>query len=356
MSITKTYGFSTYSVPEKVMPVELAMHAQISSPFSQLLGTSSSLRASPPTQEYLLRLSPPSPSSSLSSSSSGSSLSSYCPGTGMLRKKKRVTFADAKGFSLTSMRFFTIDPSEAENEDTGQTEERGRSRAVQQSTRLRVRLGFPQPVGDRGSLKETLVQLESCSVTERAIWGSVRVSNIKMDKSVFVRVTFDSWRSHKDIPCSFLREPQATSETEMYVFKVFLPTDLDPNERLEFFVGFRFVNSKLLFLDDNKGKNYSIHVDNVLPELNVVALENRAGVSESHVVATESPFGVLELRHLGQSRRSFLVPSPQRHSAWPSTKDYHLQRMKSLSCRGPQSTERLANKAWASVKKVVPSC
>ncbi|XP_016108602.1 protein phosphatase 1 regulatory subunit 3C-B-like isoform X1 [Sinocyclocheilus grahami] len=331
MSNTKSFGFSIYSFPDRVMPVDLAMHAQISPPVSQLLGMSA-LRASPPNvfSPELLRawISSPSPTFSLSSSSSASSLSSYSPGNGTLRKKKRVVFADDKGLALTSVRIFTTDPSEIETEDAPQPEEHVKPRAPIQSVRLRLKLGFPQPVADRASLKETLVQLESCSLSEKALSGTVRVCNIKFDKTVFIRITFDSWRSHKDIACTYVRQPNAALETDLYSFNVLLPSDLDPKERLEFVVVFRPGNSKLQPVDNNKGKNYHILVENMVPEP----------------------------RQVTTSRRNFVIPSPQRYSAWPGVRGPELHRMRLPACKGLPYMDHLLNRTCGRMANVPPLC
>ncbi|KTF87091.1 hypothetical protein cypCar_00018410 [Cyprinus carpio] len=331
MSTTKSFGFSIYSFPDRVMPVDLAMHAQISPPVSQLLGMSA-LRASPPNMSspelQRDRLSPPSPTSSLSSSSSASSLSSYSPGSSTSRKKKRVVFADDKGLALTSVRIFTSDPSETETEDAPQPEEHVKPREPIQSARLRFKLGFPQPVADRASLKETLVQLESCSLSEKALSGTVRVYNIKFDKTVFIRITFDSWRSHKDIACTYVRQPNAALETDLYSFNVSLPSDLDPKERLEFVVVFQPGNSKLQLVDNNKGKNYHILVENMVPEPRLVKT----------------------------SRRNFVIPSPQRYSAWPVVRGQELHRTRHLVCKGLPYTDHLLNRTWGRMANVPPLC
>lgn len=351
MCFHRPYGFSSYSFPENVMPVDLAMHAQVSPPVSQLLGmstlrASSSNLTSPELQRA--RLLPPSPSSSLSSSSSGSSLSSYSPGRGTLRKKKQVVFADAKGLALASVRIFTTDPLETETEDAPQKEESVKARPPMQSARLRLKLGFPQPIADRASLKETLVQLESCSLTERVLSGAVRVCNIKFDKTVFVRITFDSWRSHKDIACTYVREPHATLETDLFVFKVSLPSELDPKDRLEFLVMFRPGNSSLHLVDNNKGKNYQIFVENLVPEPRLMTASRRSFMENM------AP----EPRLVTPSRRNFVTPSPQRLSAWPTIRSHDLQKMKNRAepCKGPHSQDYLAHRTWGRMTNVAPLC
>lgn len=313
------------------MPVDLAMHAQVSPPVSQLLGMSS-LRPSSSNMsspELLrARISPPSPTYSQSSSSSGGSLSSYSPGSATLRKKKRVVFADAKGLALSSVRIFITDPSETETEDTPQPEERVMARAPIQSMKLRLKLGFPQPVVDRASLKETFVQLESCSVTERVLSGTVRVWNVKCDKTVFVRITSDSWRSHKDIACTYVREQHTTLEAKLFAFNVSLPSELDQKDRLEFMVAFQPGNSNLVLTDDNKGKYYQIYVENVASEPRLVM----------------------------PSRRNFVIPSPQRLSVWPGVRSHSQQITKNLACKSPHYPDRLVHRTWGRMTNVAPLC
>ncbi len=325
MCFHRSFGFSIYSFPHRVMPVDLAMHAHISSSVSQLLGmsahrASSSNLSSPELQRARL-----SPTASLSSSSSASSLCSHSPD--MSRKKKRVVFADAKGLALTSVRIFTTDPLETETEVAPQPEEHVKPRAPIQSVRLQLKLGFPQPVADHASLKETLVQLESCSLSEKALSGTVRVCNIKFDKTVFIHITFDSWRSHKNIACTYVRQPNAALETDLYSFNVSLPSNLDPKERLEFVVVFQPGNSKLL-VDDNKGKNYHILVENMVPEPRLVTT----------------------------SRRNFVTPSPQRYSAWPRVRGQELHRMRPLTCKGLPYTDNVLNRTWGRMANVSPLC
>lgn len=367
MCFHRPYGFSSYSFPEHVMPVELAMYAQVSPPVSQLLGmsalrSSSSNISSPELQRA--RLSPSSPSSSLSSSSSSSSLSSYSPGRGTLRKKKQVVFADAKGLALATVRIFTTDPSETETEDAPQPEESVKARAPMQSVRMRLKLGFPQPIADRASMKETLVQLESCSLTDRVLSGAVRVCNIKFDKTVVVHITFDSWRSHKEIACTYVMEPHATLETDLFAFNVSLPSELDPKERVEFLVVFRPGNSNMKFVDNNKGKNYQIYVENVAPEPQLATPSRRnfvENLAPEPRLVTPNRWNFVENmapepRLVTPSRRNFVTPSPQRLSAWPRVRSHDLQRMKNLPCKGPHSPDRLVHRTWGRMANVAPLC
>ncbi|KAI7793231.1 protein phosphatase 1 regulatory subunit 3C [Triplophysa rosa] len=326
MSSTKIYRFSGYSSPEFVMPVDLAMHTQTNPRVSHLLGISP-LRPSAlnmPTQELQFsRPSTPSPTSSLSSFSSASLISSYSPPRrGTLRRKKRVVFADDKGLSLTSVRIFNAYHPETETEDTPHPEEKVKvaERPSTQTGKIRVKLGFPQPCPDRASLKENLVQLESCSVTEKTLSGSVRVCNVKFDKTVSVRITFDSWRSHQNIACTYVREPQGSLETDLFAFNIPLPFEMDPAKRVEFLVVFQPGKTGVQLVDNNKGKNYHISVENVTSDF---------------------------IRFFTPSRRSFVVPSPQRLAVWPVTRSHDLPKAKYQPCKGPPYTQHLLHRSWS---------
>lgn len=337
----RIYGFSGYSSPEFVMPVDLAMHTQTNPRVSHLLGISS-LRPSalnmPPQEFQFSRPSTPSPTSSLYSFSSASSIASYSPpGRGTLRRKKRVVFADDKGLSLTSVRIFTTDHPEMETEDTPQPEEKvkvaDKPKAAEkpsaQAGKMRVKLGFLQPCPDRASLKENLVQMESCSVTEKTLSGSVRVCNVKFDKTVFVRITFDSWRSHQDITCTYVREPQGSLETDLFAFNIPLPSDIDPAKRVEFLVVFQPGKTGVQLVDNNKGKNYHVSVENVTSEFS---------------------------RFFTPSRRSFVVPSPQRLAVWPVTRNHDMHRSKYQPCKGPRYAERQLHRSWGSMTNLAGLC
>uniref|UniRef100_A0A4W5MFD0 Si:dkey-242g16.2 n=1 Tax=Hucho hucho TaxID=62062 RepID=A0A4W5MFD0_9TELE len=199
-----------------------------------------------------LHTAPHSSSSSSSSSPERSDTKSCVRRSSASPKKKRVVFADTKGLSLTAVRLYIPDNSF--------------------STLWRLSLAFPQPMADfktfQARLQEVLVQLESCSVTERSLSGTVRVCNVSFEKAVYVRVTFDSWRSYQDIPCSYLQQRYGGAETDVFAFDVPLPQNLDPSERLEFCVLFRPGSGASLRWDNNGGQNYSVstcQLDNLLP-------------------------------------------------------------------------------------------
>ncbi|NP_001353658.1 uncharacterized protein LOC336380 [Danio rerio] len=361
MSITKQYVLSSNPFPEHVMPVDLSMNAQI---------TSFASRSS--TDRH--RFSPSSPTSSLSSSSSGGSLSSYSSGTSTLRKKKQVVFADSKGLNLVSIRIFIADPSEMETEEAAQSEELVKPRTPVQNLRFKVKLGFSQPVPDIASLMKNFVQLESCRVKGRLLSGTVRVFNLMLDKTVFVRITYDSWRSHRDIPCINVREPHLSFQTALFEFMEYLPSDLDPKELLEFFVVFCPGNVKKQYVDDNEGKQYQLHVENVAAESRLGSSESRLAPLEHRLVSSESRLSpskhrlvttehrraqseahrlAIESRTVTLRRRSFITPSPQCYSAWPAERVLDQQRMTNMTCRASPDHRVSKNFRSTSVTQVI---
>ncbi|XP_070781050.1 protein phosphatase 1 regulatory subunit 3C [Enoplosus armatus] len=272
------HAFGSHPQPA-VMPVDLAMCLSFSQrqPLYQLLSMSPlkpTQRRCPPT-DCLQRASLCSPHHSSSAPYSSSLLpSSFVPSeprscfrrdSGGLNKK-RVVFADAKGLALTAVRLFIPEPS-----SPASTLVMKPSPAIlqgQQSTsnklqRYKLRLGFPQPMLDfkafLARLREMHVQLESCNISEHSLSGKVRVSHVNIENAVHIRVTFDSWRSHHDIPCTFLQQQRCGgSDMDVFAFDLSLPKNIDPKERVEFCVSLRPGPGAMPHWDDNRGQNYRV--------------------------------------------------------------------------------------------------
>lgn len=184
--------------------------------------------------------------------------------------KKRVVFADAKGLALTAVWLFIPEPSSPASTLVMkpsvaklQGQQQSASNKLQ---RYKWRLSFPQPMLDFKAfvarLREMRVQLESCNISEHCLSGKVRVSHDSIDKAVHVRVTFDSWRSHHDIPCTFLQQQHYRgSEMDVFAFDLSLPKTIDPKERVEFCVSFRPGPGATPHWDDNRGLNYRVCVE-----------------------------------------------------------------------------------------------
>lgn len=169
--------------------------------------------------------------------------------------KKQVTFADHKGLSLTSVKVFSqfSDPIHVPL----RIQQNPRSPAVEDDQLV---LGFTQPSSDylhfRQRLERNHVCLEHCMLTERVLAGTVKVKNVSFQKSVKLRVTFDTWRSHTDVGCVYVKDSYPSPSSDTFSFQLSLPKQLHPHERIEFAVCYEVDGSE--YWDSNQGSNYRI--------------------------------------------------------------------------------------------------
>ncbi|KAM3599833.1 uncharacterized protein V6R79_012366 [Siganus canaliculatus] len=172
-------------------------------------------------------------------------------------RKKQVTFADHQGLSLTRVKVFSpfSDPI-----DVPLNVQEALSSALRLSAPDdKLVLDFAQPSSDylrfRQSLDQNLVSLEHCVLQERALAGTVKVKNVSFQKSVRLRVTFDSWKSHVDVDCVYVKDTYPGSCWDTFSFQVDLP-ELPPHERLEFAVCYEVDGRQ--HWDSNQGHNYRV--------------------------------------------------------------------------------------------------
>uniref|UniRef100_A0A4W4H8U4 Protein phosphatase 1 regulatory subunit 3C2, duplicate a n=1 Tax=Electrophorus electricus TaxID=8005 RepID=A0A4W4H8U4_ELEEL len=177
-----------------------------------------------------------------------------------IKKKKRVVFADAKGLALTAVRLFPTDPPASDPDN----------QLCVPGLIPRLRLGFPQPSTHLPSfltdLADVLVRLESCNLSGRSLSGTVRVCNISAKKAVHIRITFDSWRRHWDVPCVQTLQRHMDSKTDVFAFTVPLPSELSVQARMEFCVSFRPGLGNITLWDNNGGQNYRVSMDPASPK------------------------------------------------------------------------------------------
>lgn len=175
------------------------------------------------------------------------------------KRKKHVTFADTKGLSLTRVKLFSkfTDPIQI---PVDIQEMLSSKLTLSSSKEDKLVLDFPQPSSDylqfRQNLEKNLVSLEHCVLKEKAFAGTIKVKNVSFEKSVTLRVTFDSWRSNLDVCCEYVKDTYPSSYCDTFSFEVPLPAELRPNEHVEFAVCYR-VDGKEHW-DSNQGKNYLI--------------------------------------------------------------------------------------------------
>lgn len=182
--------------------------------------------------------------------------------------KKRVVFADMKGMSLTAIHVFSKFDDEPYQDKRcgGITEELQFDMTDLETATMELKissvrsmaLDFKQPSADYLDFRNRLIQnsvcLESCSLQERSLTGTIKVRNIGFEKSVQVRSTFDSWVSYTDIECTFMNNVYGCQDTDTFSFVLELPAYIPPQNRVEFCICFR-VQGQTLW-DNNDGKNY----------------------------------------------------------------------------------------------------
>ncbi|KAI7796729.1 protein phosphatase 1 regulatory subunit 3C-B [Triplophysa rosa] len=176
------------------------------------------------------------------------------------KAKKKVVFADSKGMSLTAVHVFKefeedvldlqFELSDLENAIVGMKVEKDKSFA----------LDFPQPAADyldfRNRLKKNLVCLENCIIQERLLTGTVKVSNVSFEKAVNARITFDSWKSYTDNPCTFMNNVYGCEDVDTFSFSIDLPSFVHQDEQVEFCISYR--THEMTHWDNNDGKNYKL--------------------------------------------------------------------------------------------------
>ncbi|XP_076836485.1 protein phosphatase 1 regulatory subunit 3B isoform X2 [Brachyhypopomus gauderio] len=174
------------------------------------------------------------------------------------KTKKRVSFADHKGLELTTVKIFSEfdDPIDVPLS----IQELFTSVLTVSEEESQLVLDFAQPSADylrfRQRLEENFVSLEHCMLRERAVVGTIKVKNISFEKSVKVRVTFDTWKSYTDVDCQYVNDTYSGSDWDTFSLEVDLPENTRPHERVEFAVCY-MVNG-VTYWDNNLGHNYRI--------------------------------------------------------------------------------------------------
>lgn len=175
------------------------------------------------------------------------------------RVKKKVSFADSRGLSLTVVKVFS-EFDEPLDIPFNFTELINNIVGLTTVNRDEFVLDFVQPCADyldfRNRLQADYVCLENCTLKDKAITGTVKVRNLAFEKAVKIRMTFDTWKTFTDFPCQYLKDTYATSDKDTFSFEVSLPESVQPHERVEFAVCYECDGK--VYWDSNKGLNYRI--------------------------------------------------------------------------------------------------
>lgn len=172
--------------------------------------------------------------------------------------KKHVSFADHKGLTLAVVKIFSEfdDPIDIPIS----IQQLFASTLYVSDEDDKLMLDFKQPSVDylqfRQRLERDSVCLEHCLLKDRAIAGTIKVKNLSYQKTVKVRITFDTWKSHADVECQYVNDTYLGSEWDTFSFEVKLPTRVELHERMEFAV--LYVVNGNTYWDSNQGQNYKI--------------------------------------------------------------------------------------------------
>uniref|UniRef100_A0A8C8VPY0 Protein phosphatase 1 regulatory subunit n=1 Tax=Pelusios castaneus TaxID=367368 RepID=A0A8C8VPY0_9SAUR len=246
--------FSTRSITSPAMPVDFAMRLCLthSPPIRKLLNSYEELRSGRVRKPLRSCLNlKPSAEPERRDSAKGSR-----------NKKKRVVFADMKGLSLTAVRFFSKieeDLCDLQQALSDLTCFRPKLRDLRLETK-KYTLDFPQPSADymafRSRLHSHLVCLENCLIQEQSLSGTIKVRNISYEKKVHVRITFDSWRSFRDVCCQYMHNTYGAADADTFSFDIALSKAPSLRGPIEFCISFQC--GQKTYWDNNCGSNYKI--------------------------------------------------------------------------------------------------
>ncbi|TFJ97202.1 Protein phosphatase 1 regulatory subunit 3B [Platysternon megacephalum] len=175
------------------------------------------------------------------------------------RVKKRVSFADSRGLALTMVKVFSEfdDPLDIPFNITELIDNIVGLTTVERDNFV---LDFVQPSADyldfRNRLQTDFVCLENCMLKDKAIVGTVKVKNLAFEKTVRIRMTFDTWKSFTDYPCQYVKDTYAGSDKDTFSFDICLPERIQSHERIEFAVYYECDGK--VYWDSNRGLNYRI--------------------------------------------------------------------------------------------------
>ncbi|KAL3864573.1 hypothetical protein ACJMK2_006239 [Sinanodonta woodiana] len=205
-----------------------------------------------------------------STDSSPTSQSPTSPTSPGRKARKKVSFADHKGFALATVRIMT-EPSDVPPKlgpEVFASLTLGATAVVTDQPPLE--LDFSQPASDylafRDKLEKNSVSLENVILRDYSVIGTVKVKNVSFQKRVFVRYTFDSWETMTDVDASFVACPcdGLASPYDTFSFDFTVPTNLNKDKRSEFAIGFETPNGQ--HWDNNNGKNYGIRCSSLKPQ------------------------------------------------------------------------------------------
>ncbi|NXB30213.1 PPR3A phosphatase, partial [Eulacestoma nigropectus] len=179
---------------------------------------------------------------------------------------RRVSFADAFGFDLVSVKEFDIweFPNTGQENDTeDEVFPQDEYFFSQQFTLPASQEELLQKVREQKVMLESVVLLPGITCMN----GIIRVLNVSFEKQVYVRMTLNNWLSYYDILAEFMPN-SCGSETDQFCFKISLvPPFQKDGVKVEFCI--RYETSGGTFWANNDDKNYTLicHKKETVPKV-----------------------------------------------------------------------------------------
>ncbi|XP_005519320.1 PREDICTED: protein phosphatase 1 regulatory subunit 3A [Pseudopodoces humilis] len=179
---------------------------------------------------------------------------------------RKVSFADAFGFDLVSVKEFNI----WEFPNTGQENDIEDEVFPQDEYFLSQQFTLPASQEELlQKVREQKVMLESVLFLPgiTCMNGIIRVLNVSFEKQVYVRMTLNNWLSYYDILAEFMPN-SCGGETDQFCFKISLvPPFQEDGTKVEFCI--RYETSVGTFWANNDDKNYTLicHKKETVPKV-----------------------------------------------------------------------------------------
>lgn len=158
------------------------------------------------------------------------------------RNKKRVVFADDQGMQLTQVKVMneaSCEPPIWSLQFLAHVTQGLISPVPTEQWTIEFRQPASEYLKFREQIEKNFVALENVIIkeSESSVVGTVKVKNLSFEKEVFLRASWDAWKSQVDTFCTFSKIGSSSYTIyDTFSFKMTLP----PNSRkLEFCVCFR---------------------------------------------------------------------------------------------------------------------
>lgn len=176
--------------------------------------------------------------------------------------KKRVSFADAAGFTLEFVKTIPRQGSEDDvtilNSNAWNGNNSSGNLPSPQPRRECLAPRFTEPCKTSSFFERVFSQnvcLESISCNDLVITGGVRVTNLGFAKEVTVRFTLDDWRTFRDVWADYFSSSM-DGKTDKFRFRMTIPVDSAVDLEVKFAI--RYCVGGREYWDNNFNLNYRI--------------------------------------------------------------------------------------------------